>query len=120
MSCVKTYATFRLFSKTHTVNEISNAIGLKPTKSNDRNENARIVAERDSTAWMLSTKASVDSVDEHEHIDYLLKILLPAALSLSRLRNEGCLMGFSFCMSIIRCMVFVIQKPLYWGVRSMR
>jgi len=36
----------------------------------------------------------VDSVDEHEHIDYLLKILLPAALSLSRLRNEGCLMGF--------------------------
>jgi hypothetical protein len=96
MSCVRTFATFRIFSKSLGVDEISEIVGAKPTKARNRNQGARRAVEREFTVWTLSSKAAVDSVDENEHIDFLLNILAGSVRSLARLRDEGCTMDV-FC-----------------------
>jgi hypothetical protein len=96
MSCVRTFATFRIFSKTLSVNEISEIVGVKPTKATNRNVDARRAAEREFTVWTLSSKASLDLVDEHEHINFLLNSLAGSVRALARLRDEGCSMDV-FC-----------------------
>jgi len=96
MACVRTFATFRVFSRKHTIDELNDILGIQPTKANDRNPSSRRENEREFSIWTLSTKEALNSVDEHEHIDYLLSKLSGLATSLARLRQEGCLLDV-FC-----------------------
>lgn len=96
MACVRTYAAFRIFSRTRSAGDLSDLIGTQPTKTVERNPHSERATEREYSIWVLSTQGRLDSTDEHEHIDWLLHRISGRAPLFARLRREGCSMDV-FC-----------------------
>jgi hypothetical protein len=91
MACVSTFATLRIFSRAHSVAELSEFLGVQPTGGRDKNPAARRPSERDFTVWKLSSKEeSLGIVDEQQHIDFLLAKFALLAGKLEMLRRQEC------------------------------
>ena len=96
MACVRTYATLRIFSRTTGPDELSEILGIQPTKTRAQDPLSRRPVEREFSMWALSTKASLTSTDGQEHIDWLLNRMDESRAEFARLISLGCLMDV-FC-----------------------
>jgi hypothetical protein len=102
MSCDRTYASLRIFSKDTDPEAISAALGITPTRSFRMGEpfSPRAQRPRPSHGWLLCTDGLVESKDTRRHIDWLLDKVLPVAPAFARVTKGGTLADvFSFWVS---------------------
>ncbi len=90
MACTSTYATLRIFSKSIPPYEISKMLGLEPTKLREIKTDSKYKHERETNAWLFTTKQKLISNKNHKHIEYLLKMLANKEFLLKSLRDVGC------------------------------
>lgn len=90
-SCAETYATLRIFSDELSPDEISRALGIKPTTSFHKGEpiSPRVQRPRPQHGWLLCSRGCLDSRDTRRHIDWLLDEIWPVAAEFARITNGG-------------------------------
>src|SRR2546423_15709456 len=71
-TCASTYATLRVFSDTSSPEEVSEALGVAPTRSHLKGEEFGPGSRRSANGWFLESSHAVDSRDLRRHIDWLL------------------------------------------------
>jgi hypothetical protein len=83
-SCERTYATMIIYTGTASPIEVSQFLGIVPTRMNLANPEKGKVS-----AWFLSTKGELDSRDCRRHIDWLLDIFFPLSDKIIELQRRG-------------------------------
>lgn len=86
-ACEETYATFQIYPSNKDPDEVTNYLGIKPSKTvlaGMAGGNRRAI-----NGWFLSTKGKVSSKDSRRHIDWLLDKIQHAAEQIRELKNNG-------------------------------
>lgn len=90
MSCIETFATLRIFSKTMSPIVIGEQLGLDATEMLPIDQESRYKPRREANYWGLCTKGQVESKDNLLHIAALINELKNKSSQLERLRESGC------------------------------
>lgn len=90
-TCQETHASVRIFSRSHSSDEISTRLGIAPSKTSLRADAVTAYGgdPRSQHGWLLKSDGRCDSRDLRRHIDWLLDILEPAKDQLAQLVEEG-------------------------------
>jgi len=89
-TCQETYSTLRIFCEGVTASDITNFLGVVPTKSFEKGESHSHTLRRRTNGWFLSTQDLSDSKDTRYHIDLILGFLEGKAGAIDELRARGC------------------------------
>jgi hypothetical protein len=89
-TCLETFATLRIFSKSIDPEAIEQALGIEATACRPLNPLSRYRTERENHFWAWSTQGSIESLDGLEHIRALLSLLQDKQQPLEQLRQAGC------------------------------
>src|SRR5690606_10870547 len=90
MSCLETYSTLRIFSKTMPPDEIGRILGIQATRTRAIASGSKYRHERENHYWGWSSDSSVQSVDGIEHVRAVISLLQGKAQQLAQLRTAGC------------------------------
>lgn len=90
MTCIKTYATLRIFSTDVHPDEISAVLGITATRTIPRDPGSKYRTRRENHAWFWETRDLVKSADNAEHIAAIIRQLDGRADVLQTLRDRGC------------------------------
>jgi hypothetical protein len=99
-TCERTKAILRIHCANRSPLEITEVLGVEPTKIVQVGVKVRPSGNEDTPVgkvnlWMLDSEASVHSKDLRKHLDWLLDQVEPSSTSLLRLRGEGLVMDVS-------------------------
>lgn len=88
-------AGFRLFHDDLDPERVTEAFGVRPTKTHRRGDpnvgkSGMVFAPFPQGAWLLSTKDKVRSLDANDHIGWLLNELAHCTSALHQFQEEGC------------------------------
>ena len=75
MTCTRTYATLRVFSKDMHPNDITEVLGVVPTGSRPIETNSKYKNRREFHLWKYTTEKLSDSVDNLKHLELILSAL---------------------------------------------
>jgi hypothetical protein len=86
--CLRTYATLRIYSGDIAPNEISEILGLKPSRvwSKGSTETA---TPRKQNGWFLTSRGEVESLDTKRHVDFILNQLADNKSYIAGLTAQG-------------------------------
>lgn len=90
MSCTRTYATLRIFSPNLGPDVLSEKLGIVPTECEQLDPKSKYKHRREFSYWSLSTKEMLDSTNNIEHLQLILKKLFNKSSVLESLRSHGC------------------------------
>lgn len=90
MSCLETYATLRIFSKTTHPDEVSRVLGTEATKARPIAPDSKYRHERENHYWGWSSDRDIQSRDGIEHVRAVILLLQDKEQQLSQLRAAGC------------------------------
>jgi hypothetical protein len=95
-SCLRTYATLRVYPGDLDPDEVTRVLGIEPTSTQRLGQvlapSTRLAS---LNGWFLSSQDSVDSRDSRRHIDWVLDAVEPHNVGLSTLRELGARMDIS-------------------------
>lgn len=83
--CLEAYVTLRVFSPGHSCDDISQRLGLKPTKCGAVTSNRS----KGWTCWRLDSDGIASSREPEEHVNWLLDRIEPVAAELGKLVSEN-------------------------------
>jgi hypothetical protein len=93
MACLETYATVRIWSNDLTPDEISDALGIEPTRKFGKGElHAAGKLQRKANGWFYSTEQLTDTKEFEQHLDLILRTFKEKAEALKSLRAKNCQM----------------------------
>jgi len=91
LTCASTFATLRVFSDELSPDQISQALGIEPTKSDTKRvlrvKGKAHTANR-TNGWFYSTNNIVTSDDTRSHLDYIAEVFIPRASALRALKTH--------------------------------
>jgi hypothetical protein len=90
-TCRETFATLRIFSGSLTCDQISQQLGIHPTKSFNIGDpiGSRTPTPRKTNGWFLTSEGTVRSKDTRRHIDWILEKLRGARENFRGLEADG-------------------------------
>ena len=99
-TCIETYATLRIYSKDILLADISNSLGVEPTKSHAKGElkfttKEGVVKHYEMNNWFYSSKDLVNSRDCRRHIDFVIDNAMMNINSVEELKKQNCEMDIS-------------------------
>ncbi len=92
-TCERTCAELRLYPKEATAQELTTFLGVSPSFCASKGDNIHKkngVRIAKNSFWILTSENDVESLDLRDHLDWILKQILPArkrVLELQRLQN---------------------------------
>jgi hypothetical protein len=89
-TCAETYSTLRIFADEIGAAEITDALGIPPTKSFLKGEPHGKGLFRKAHGWFYSTKKLINSKDTRRHIDLILEALDGKSEAIKVLHQRGC------------------------------
>jgi hypothetical protein len=89
-TCAKTFSTLRIFADEVSAAEITNALGVAPTKSFLKGEPHSKGLFRKAHGWFYSTEKFSSSKDTRQHIDLILEALDGKVKVIKALHQRGC------------------------------
>jgi hypothetical protein len=90
MSCLENYATLRIFSADLHPDRISEILGVPATESTPRDLDSKYRPRREGHLWRWSSRGSVDSKDNLDHLSSITALLSSRQGPLDELRSLGC------------------------------
>ena len=90
MSCTKTFASLRIFSKNISPTEMTFALKILPTNQRPRDIGSKIRSHRDTHYWNWSTEGRVNSNKTSEHLDVIIELLDEKQGAIYKLQEQGC------------------------------
>ena len=98
-TCLKTYATFRIYPGDLDPSSVTEQLGIEPSEWQRKGEPFRSASFATKAAelngWFLHSKGHVDSRDSRRHVDWLLDQLVPKQDAIRSLQQAGCKMDIS-------------------------
>src|SRR5688500_7354030 len=91
-TCSRTFATLRILAADLTPQQITTAIRLQPSGSHGRGDRRTLRSggrTENRYGWFLSSEGRVDSLDNRDHLDWLLEQLKSRTAELDELRQKG-------------------------------
>jgi Domain of unknown function (DUF4279) len=85
-TCLRTFATLRIFSGDAHPDTVTARLGLRPTKIRSTDEPSR---HKLSNSWQLCSELHVQSRDNRRHVDWLLDAVEASSDQLRALMAEG-------------------------------
>jgi hypothetical protein len=90
-TCIKTYATLRLFSAEIVPEEVTEILRIEPTRTFRKGDtHAKGKLQRKTNGWFYSTKKLSNSKDGRRHIDMILDALDGKFDAVNILQARGC------------------------------
>ncbi len=93
-TCYRTYATLIIYPGDTDPEEISERLGLEPSRSQRRGEDLNPAGRTPRIAplngWFLSSKEHIDSRDSRRHLDWILEQIAPKRECVRAIRAGGC------------------------------
>jgi hypothetical protein len=86
--CLRTYATLRIYSGEINPSEISEALGIEPSRIWNKGS-AETAVPRKQNGWFLTSRGEVESLDTKRHVDFLLARLAGREAYLAELAAQG-------------------------------
>ena len=96
MTCTRTYATLRVFSKDMHPNDITEVLGVVPTGSRPIETNSKYKNRREFHLWKYTTEKLSDSVDNLKHLELILSALKGKEQQMRMLHEQSCVTDI-FC-----------------------
>jgi len=90
VTCVETFATLRIFSRTIDPRGVSDALGIEPTDAISIDPSSKYGPRRETNYWGWCTRSHVNSTDNIAHIAAILEQVRNKKAQLEHLRNSGC------------------------------
>ncbi|MCB1091336.1 MAG: DUF4279 domain-containing protein [Verrucomicrobiae bacterium] len=89
-TCVKTFATLRLYHDENPPEEVTKILGIEPSKSQSVGQPfGRSESRARVSGWFLRSENEVESKDVRRHIDWILDQIRGLESAIERLRAEG-------------------------------
>jgi hypothetical protein len=86
--CLRTYATLRIYSGEITPSEISEALGIEPSRVWNKGS-AETAVPRKQNGWFLTSRGEVESLDTKRHVDFILAQLVANKSYMAALTAQG-------------------------------
>jgi len=90
MTCLKTFATLRIFSESLSPTTIAEILGVQATKEIPIDPASPYRPRRETNMWAWCSDYSVDSANNLEHIASVITLLKGRSGRLDSLREQGC------------------------------
>src|SRR5215469_17720932 len=95
-TCWKTDSTLRIFSDDISPDQITEALGIQPTKAFRKDEPfSKGKLKRKTNGWFYSTRKLTESRDTRRHLDMILNALDGKENQIKGLQAKGCKMQIS-------------------------
>ena len=91
-TCSRTFATLRILAADFTPQQITTAMRLQPSGSHGRGDRRTLRSGGKTESrygWFLSSEGRVDSLDNRDHLDWLLEQVTSRRTELDALRQKG-------------------------------
>ena len=91
-TCVETFSTLRIFSHDVEPDEITDLLGIEPTKTFCKGDlqGKTSKLKRKSNGWFFRTEGLINSRDTRRHIDEIIECIRDKKNSIGELFNRGC------------------------------
>ncbi len=89
---VETFATLRIFSVDMHPDQIGNILSVEANGGYVRDPAARARTKRETNHWSWTTEGKIDSIDNAEHLESIVKTFSSKREQLEQLRQSGCSM----------------------------
>ncbi len=89
-TCLETYATLRIFSKSLHPDEISSILGVQATAPCPKQPDSKYRTRREYHYWCWSSSTTLESLNGLEHVRAITSVLEGKEQQLQRLREAGC------------------------------
>ena len=86
--CLRTYATLRIYSGDIAPSEISEILGLEPSRVWNKGS-TETATPRKQNGWFLTSRGEVESLDTKRHVDFILNQLADNKSSIAGLTAQG-------------------------------
>lgn len=90
MTCLETFATFRIFSDLMHPDEIENVLAIEATTKLPRDPSSRYRPRRETNLWEWCTRSMVDSRNNTAHLTAIIDRVTPRARALKKLQIRSC------------------------------
>ncbi len=89
-TCLETYATLRIFSKSVHPDEVSKILGVQATDPRPKQPDSKYRSRRENHFWRWCSSTTLQSLDGLEHIRAITSLLEGKEQQLQQLREAGC------------------------------
>lgn len=96
MTCTRTYATLRVFSKVVHPDDITEILGVVPTGFRPIDPNSKYKNQREFHLWKYTTEKLSDSIDNLKHLELILSALNGKEQQMKILNDQFCVKDI-FC-----------------------
>jgi hypothetical protein len=90
MSCLETYASLRIFSKSMHPDRVSHILGIQASDPVPMQPGSKYRTRREYHYWDWSSSETVKSTDGLEHVRAIVALLKGKEAQLQQLRDAGC------------------------------
>ena len=86
--CLRTYATLRIYSGDIAPSEISEILGLEPSRVWNKGSTETVIP-RKQNGWFLTSRGELESLDTKRHVAFILKQLANNKAYIADLTTRG-------------------------------